>query len=177
MTVKVIRSDYDHYEIFLSHYDIGDFHQICKSDLEEYLDKLFLRLRKHYQILMNGYYEIDAYLDWNYGMVLNIEKEDIDYYEFSFHQIDMRIRLEKDAHFIYELEDYFDLPSFIKRKGICYAYKNNYYFLPNKKLTEFEIGFLLERGTLLYQDTEMIIECGKIIESNEMSSKSRKTVI
>ncbi len=163
--MKVLKNDYNHYEIFLNHYDIDHFDILQKQELEDYLKSIFLRLKKGYRMTINGYYEIDAYYDNSYGMILNMEKEDIDYYEFSFNQIDMRITLDRNCRFLYLFEDCFEIPEKLKKKGICYFYHNQCYFLPQLELTELEIGALLEKSVLVYQDTDMIISSGKVFQT------------
>ena len=71
--MKVLKNDYHHYEIFLNHYDIDHFDILQKQELEDYLKSIFLRLKKDYRMTINGYYEIDAYYDNSYGMILNME--------------------------------------------------------------------------------------------------------
>lgn len=165
--MKVIKSDETHYEIFLNHYDINHFDLLNKEELEDYLKSIFLRLKKDYHISINGYYDIDAYYDERYGMVLNMVKEDLDYYKFSFNQIDMRITLDRNCRFLYLIEDYFEIPKSLKEKGTCYFYHNQCFFLPSDQLSQIEIGELLEKGSLIYQDTEMVIDSGKVFQMTQ----------
>ena len=89
--MKVILCDDSHYEIFLNQVDTKNFNIEEKDSLEDYFKKIFRKLNKDYSIEINGYYEVDVYQDPYYGMVLEIEKEDIDYYDFSYNEVDMRI--------------------------------------------------------------------------------------
>ena len=48
-----------------------------KKDLEKYFQDFFLKLKETYKININGFYEVNIYIDDTYGAALEIEKEDI----------------------------------------------------------------------------------------------------
>ena len=53
-----------------------------KENLEDYLKNLFKILKNKYRITIEGFYDITVYIDKYYGIVLHLEKEDIDYYDY-----------------------------------------------------------------------------------------------
>ena len=48
-----------------------------KKDLEKYFQDFFLKLKETYKININGFYEVNIYIDDTYGAALEIEKEEI----------------------------------------------------------------------------------------------------
>lgn len=133
------------------------------STLEDYFKELFLRLHKYYHIELSGYYNIIIYHDRFYGMIIKLHKEDLDYYNYCDTEIDMRILIERNHHFLYEVKDIFDLDKHILKSGILYIYQNHFYFRVTKKISFIELGKLLEQSKMIYQDTESVIRCGKKI--------------
>ena len=45
-----------------------------KDTLEKYLKKLFKTLKNKYSITIEGFYDIDVYIDKYYGVVFHLEK-------------------------------------------------------------------------------------------------------
>ena len=86
--------------VFLNKYNKIDFEN--KLKLEKYFRNLFTTIKDKYNIEVNGYYDINIYNDKNYGVIIEIESEDLDYYNY-FNQIDMEINVLKDSLFLYEI--------------------------------------------------------------------------
>ena len=76
------------------------------SCVEKYFKKVLLQLKDLYKIDIKGFYNIYAYIDLDEGIVLEIQKEDIDYYD-SFHQLELRI-IKENTIFLYEIDDIID---------------------------------------------------------------------
>ena len=74
--MKVIKNDDFNIEVFLGK---ENFNLDCKDELEDYLKKFFNRLKEYYDIEVKGFYDIDIYIDKNYGAVLDINRDDIDF--------------------------------------------------------------------------------------------------
>lgn len=153
--MKVILCDESHYEIFLNSF--FSFSIDNKEKLEQELKQIFLKLEKNYHINTTGFYHVNIYHDSNFGVVLKVEKEDIDY-PFSPHEIDLRIQIEKEQSFLYKIEDYFLLTSSLLKKGEVYYYHNCFYYLIKKPLTKKEKLYLLEYSTIDYLNRESIIK-------------------
>lgn len=131
-----------------------------KVNLDIYFKKLFLRIKNKYNLELNGYYDINVYIDNNYGSIIEIENEDLDYYNY-FNQIDMEIKVNKTT-FLYEI-DYEYLDKELLSKSIVYKQNNKLYF----KITDKNI-------------LNKIIECSKIIYDNrvkEIMKSSKKVII
>lgn len=117
-----------------------------KDTLEDYLKKLFKTLKDKYNIKIEGYYEIDVYLDNNYGAILNLNREDFDYYDYFKNQVDMKISII-DNEFLYEVED---IPKSLLNKVSVIIENNKIYLKINKKLKDIEMMKLLENSKIIY---------------------------
>lgn len=94
------------------------------SNVENELDKIFLKLKNTYNISISGYYDVDIYCDDNYGVVIKLTQSDIDSFDYLDKIISMNINTY-NKEFLYKLDDiYDDLKSFIYYKGNIYT--NNY---------------------------------------------------
>ena len=104
--MKVILND-DKIVLYLNKFMIEglDFKNI--NGLEKYFRDLFIKLREIYNIKLNGFYYVYVYVDEFYGVVLELEHENIEFFDYDENDIDMHIVLEKTS-FLYELEDIFD---------------------------------------------------------------------
>lgn len=88
------------------------------KELEKYLKRLFKVLHNKYSINIEGFYDVVVYIDKYYGIVIHMEKENLDYYNY-YKEIDMRITI-KNSIFLYQIDDY------IKNKKI-HIINNNMY--------------------------------------------------
>lgn len=115
-------------------------------DIEDSFKEIFELLREFYNIKINGFYDINIYTDQNYGIVIVLKKEllDFDYYD---NQIDMKITFY-DTNFLYEIEDLLEFKNYK-----IYHYKNKYY------IEKFKPEF----SNIIY-DTNDIFKYGKLIE-------------
>lgn len=117
-----------------------------KSDIEKYLKKLFKILNKKYNLIIEGFYDITIYKDIYYGIVLHMEKEKLDYYEYCKNQVDMRL-ITVDTSFLYEVDD---IPNDILNKvNVCIKNKNIYLKI-KEELTNLEMMKLLEYSKIVY---------------------------
>lgn len=129
-----------------------------KNELEKYFKELFLKLKEYYNIKINGYYNINVYIDEFYGVVLELQKEELDYYEYFDNQVDMHI-LTEEVQFLYLIEDYFIINELNISK--LYYYKDKYYILPNINT---DYNYLLENSEVVYKNTKEIIKFGRVIK-------------
>ncbi len=162
--MKVILCDDSHYEIFLN--QISSFPLENKEKLEEELKRIFLKLERFYHINVSGFYHVILYHDSNYGIVLNVEKEEIDYYQFSIREIDLRIQIEENP-FLYKIEDYYYLTPSLLKKGEVYSYHNDFYYIIKKPLTKKERIYLSEYSILTFLESNQIIKKQNIIKKEK----------
>jgi len=118
-----------------------------KADIEKYLKKLFKTLNTKYNLVIEGFYDITIYIDKYYGIVLHLEKEDIDYYEYYKNQVDMRL-ITIDTEFMYQIDD---IPNKILNKVNIFIKDKNIYLTIKEELTNLEMMNLLENSKLVYK--------------------------
>ena len=135
------------FDVYIKKYLIEDVNFSSKDDIEKYLKKLFKTLNNKYNLVIEGFYDITVYIDKYYGIVLHLEKENIDYYEYYKNQVDMRL-VTVDTEFMYEVDD---IPLNILDKLNIYTKKNNIYLKIKKELSKLEMMRLLEFGKVVYK--------------------------
>lgn len=133
-------------DIYIKKELVCDINFNNKDNLEGYLKKLFKILKNKYDIKIEGFYEITVYLDKFYGVVLHLEKDDLDYYDYFKNQVDMRI-VTVDTNFMYLVDD---IPKDILSKVKVYIEDNNIYLKLKDELTDLEMMELLENSELVY---------------------------
>lgn len=130
-----------------------------EGKLEKYFKGLFTKLKNKYNLEFNGYYNINVYTDKHYGVIIEIIKNEMDYYTY-FNQIDMEINIIK-TDFYYEI-DYNFLNKKILNKCACYKYNDKMYLKIIKEITPFELSNILEYSNILYgEELEKIIKYSK----------------
>lgn len=119
-----------------------------KDDLENYLKKLFKILKNKYNILIEGFYDITVYKDKYYGVVIHLEKEDLEYYNYFRNQVDMRI-ITVESEFLYLVDD---IPYNIFDKIQILVKDDEIYLKIKKNLTKLEMMQLLENSKVVFDD-------------------------
>lgn len=114
--------------------------------LNKYLKNLFKTLNCKYNIKIEGFYEVNVYVDKFYGIIFHLKKEELEYYDYFKNQVDMRI-FTKDVDFFYLVED---IPFEILNKVKIYKKDKNIYLKIEKELTEYEMMNLMENSALVY---------------------------
>ncbi len=75
------------------------------DDINSYVKKLILILKKRYGISMHGFYQISVFKNSNIGMIIEIIKEDnIDYFD-DF--VDLKIKVYENCNACFVFNDYF----------------------------------------------------------------------
>lgn len=142
--MKIEYIDEDNIIIFLNRYLIKDLDFDNKNNLEEYFKNLFIKLKDIYNIKISGYYELVLYIDNIYGIIIEIKKEDE---EFYLNQIDMKLCLI-ETKFLYEMND---IPSYP-----FYKYDDKFYI----DIENYKIEDIIEHSKIIYKDTDIIIKKG-----------------
>ncbi len=125
-------------------------------NLEKYFTKLFTKFKEYYHLELNGCYNINIYTDEFYGSVIEIENEELDYYNY-FNQIDMEIKLNNNI-FLYEI-DYEYLSKNIINNSNIYKLKDKIYLqLKNNK----DLNKILEYANIVYgKKIKYVLKYGK----------------
>lgn len=117
-----------------------------KEDLEKYLKKLFKILKNKYNITIEGFYDINVYIDKYYGVIFHLEKEEMEYCDYYKNQVDMRI-ITMDVEFLYLVED---IPYNLLNKVSIKINNNNIYLKLKEQLNKVEMMKLLEISKVVY---------------------------
>ena len=144
MSIKFI--DEITFDIYIKKDFIDNIDFNNKDDLEKYLKKLFKILKNKYDILIEGFYDITVYKDKYYGVVIHLEKEDLEYYSYFRNQVDMRI-ITVESEFLYLVDD---IPYNIFDKISILVKDNEIYLKIKKELTKLEMMQLLENSKVVF---------------------------
>ena len=117
-----------------------------KNDLEKYLKKLFKILKNKYNIVIEGFYDITVYIDKYYGVVIHMEKDDIEYYDYYKNQVDMRI-INIDTNFLYLVDD---IPKYLLNKVDVIIIDNQIYLKLKEELSKVGMMKLLEISKVVF---------------------------
>ncbi len=153
MKINII--DENNFVIFLNKFLCKEINLDDQDNLEDNLRNIFTKLKERYKMDVNGYYNITVYQDNYYGAVFEIEKEEINYFDYD---IDMHLNIKKTP-ILYEIDDIFN---FIDKK--IYLYKNRYYLKLENDCNDFELGRITENSRLTYGlIVDEILRYGKVI--------------
>jgi len=123
--------------------------------LEKYLKELVIKLNDIYNIKIEGFYNIKVYIDELFGIVLEIEAEDIDY--CLSNEIEMRISLFYEK-FLYEINDFMNISNTnIIKKGF------KYYLECHNNIAYKDYLNILENSQIIYKNTKKIIKYGNVV--------------
>lgn len=112
------------------------------ENLEKKFKQLFKKLKEIYNIDMSGCIEITIYNNETYGNILEITKEEIEYFEY-YDAIDMKITISKYNDILYKIDNIENID------GDIYTYNGEIYLRPKKN--EFQqIGKIIENSEIIY---------------------------
>ena len=135
------------FDIYLRKEKISNVNFNNKDDLEKYLKKLFKVLKNKYNIIVEGFYNITVYIDRFYGVVIHMDKENLEYYDYFKNQVDMRI-VAINTDFLYLVDD---IPFEILKKVKVLIKNNCVYLKLKKKLSNVEMMNLMENSEMVYE--------------------------
>lgn len=112
------------------------------EDINSYVKKLILILKKRYGISMRGFYQINVFKNSNIGMIIEIiNEENIDYFD-DF--VDLKIKIHENCDACFVFDDYFfDEKIDIKK---C----NNKYYLDIDELSYKDFLLMTEFCNYIY---------------------------
>ena len=149
--------------VFLNKKEIINLDFNNEEKLEDYFKSLFKKINNKYAIELNRYYDIDVYNDEYFGIILEIQDEELDYCNY-FKQIDMKINVLKESSFLYEIE-YGFIDEDILNKTICYKNNDKIYLKLEKDIDEITLAKILEYSNIIYGDViHNIIKYGKKVK-------------
>lgn len=118
--VKIVCINKNMYKVYLNKY----YYQYSKDTLNECIAKILLSIKKLYNIEMYSMFNIKCYINNNYGIILEVERE---YDPFSLYtkKTDLKLYLNSNSIFLYEVDDYF-VKNNIKNCN-TYTFNKKYY--------------------------------------------------
>lgn len=152
--------DNNHLTIFLNNLYLKDKNLNDKNEVEVFLGKLIKKIKFYYDLTLEGFINVWLYLDKNYGAVVKIEKEDIEYFDYFNGALDMNIKV-METNFLYEMEELF--PKDFLNKFILYKYRDKFYLKPKEKLNDREMSILLENSKIIYKNIVEITSGSEIV--------------
>lgn len=153
----------DDITIFISKEYINNIDLKDKNNLE----KLIKRINDKYNIELNGYIEIKIYRNKLYGLIINIKKEDLEYFEYFKSEPEMNIQIE-DSTFLYKIDDFYRE---ISNDVTVYKDGEDIYIKPNNEIF---LGRIVENSKVIYGDiVNKIIKRSKIINAEVITWKDK----
>ena len=131
-------------KLYLNNIDLKDYNLIEKK-----LIKLINKIQTKYLIDLNGYYNVYIYKDENYGIIIYMQKEELEYIDYFNEQLEFNIEVIEDS-FLYKIDDILRLEKPLLNKFIIYKNKDNLYLKPKEKISNIELGIILENSEIIY---------------------------
>lgn len=154
----------DNIIVFLNKTYIKNIDLTDKSSVEKYLSKLILQIKRKYDIELCGYYNITLYVDMNYGIIIKIKKEELEYLDYFNNELEMNIEVIEDS-FLYQIEDIFLIDKYILNKFEIYKNKEKLFLKAKENISDIELGLILENAKMMYGKTaKEIITRSKIVK-------------
>lgn len=154
--------------IYINNYCLKKFNFLDLSSLEEDMNDLFHTLKTNYDLKISGYYNIDVYIDNNYGVIITMHHEEIEYYEYLTDQIDTQVTIHNNKNFLYKITDFFGIKNYLANKNYAlYKYNNELYIKLNEKIDDIIIGNLLEYSTEICYDIDKILKTNNLLFCNK----------
>lgn len=167
--MKVEKLDDGKLIVFLNNLYLKKNSFSLKNNLEKYFKNLFIKLNEFYDIEIKGFYNINIYQDNLFGIILEMDKEDLDFYGFYDDHIDMKIKIMKKEKFLFALDKFSMLNKDILDYCKIYKYNSNFYVIPKRTVSDINIGFILENSKIIYgEDAYKIINKAKLINNKKL---------
>lgn len=167
--MKVEKLDDGKLIVFLNNFYLKKNSFSLKNNLEKYFKSLFIKLNQYYDIEIKGFYDINIYQDNLFGIILKLEKEDLNFYEFYDDHIDMKIRIMKKEKFLFKLDKFYLLNKNVLDYCKIYEYDNSFYVIPKKTVGDINMGFILENSKIIYgEEAYKIINKAKLINNKKL---------
>ena len=113
-----------------------------KEQVEKFIKTIVIKLRKR-GFDISGFYSVKVYQNNNYGLVIDMKKEDD--LDFFPDLIDLKLVINYDSDMYIKVDDYFFVCCFDS-----IYFKDNYWYININDLDDKDIIKLLEFGELVY---------------------------
>lgn len=133
------------YTLFLSNEYIGDLDYNSKEDLGVFLKDLILLLKDDYDLVLNGFYEVNIYINNKLGMFIEINN--IDDYDTCDLDVDLKIVVHFDSKFYFKTDNFDIVTNYSDVKFL-----DNNYYLNLDYIDIDEVIKIIEFGEFIYGD-------------------------
>jgi len=124
------------------------------------IEKLIINIKEKYNIEMQGFYNVKVYHDKDYGFIIEMEKEELEYMDY-FNDLEMNIEIIEDS-FLYKIDDVFRIKEILP-KQLIRKYADKLY-LEIKNIQNIELGIILENSEIIYgKEAEKIKNKSEIV--------------
>lgn len=131
-----------------------------KISVEKYLKQLLNKLKNKYDLEFDGYYDMTLYVDINYGVIIEVKKEELEYLDYFSNQIELNTKVVEGS-FLYEVSLIND---YLLKKVIVYKLDDKIYLRVKKDLSNIKMALLLETAQIVYgKQAEKIIRNAKVL--------------
>ena len=134
------------FNIYVSKEEISKIDIKNQEALEKYLKLIFNKIKNRYNIIVEGFYNVIIYIDKSFGIIFNLNKEKLDYYDYFNGQIDLNITI-KEVEFLYKIDN---VSNSLLNKLELKQINNNIYYRINKELNNKEYMYLIEHIEKIY---------------------------
>jgi hypothetical protein len=150
MKVKYLSND--NFVVYLNKHYIKDLDIDDKKSIEAYFKKIFVNLKNNHNVNINGYYNIKVYINNRYGLVIDAYRLNNEYFKLYGNKVDMKITIDTNNRFLYEIEDYFLIDKLKNNINEIYYKDDKYYIEINESIDDRNYNFLLENSIIIYSD-------------------------
>ena len=129
--------------------------------IEKYLKHLLFKIKNKYNIEFDGYCEVILYIDINYGVIIEVKQEEIEYLDYFRTPTELNIKVIEGS-FLYEI---YEMDKQMIKKFTIYKVHDKIYLRAKENLSTIEMGRVLENSKIIYgKEAEKILRYGKVIK-------------
>lgn len=132
------------------------------QELSGYLKSVFEIIKEKNQFDIYGYYDVLIYKDINYGLIIKLDKEELECFNCYNKQIEMKIVIAEEPNILYCIDNLKILKKISKFK--LYLYKDKLYLELMSKINYMLLGELLEYSEIIFENVKEIKNSGEKIE-------------
>ncbi len=150
--MKIKYQDNDNFILYLNKFYINKLDLEDKKSVEEYFKNIFLKLKKRFSFNIYGYYNIKVFANNIYGIIIEVNKINNEYFKLYGSKTDMKIAIDTNNLFLYEIEDYFLIDYLSDYINNIYYNDNNhkYYIEINENINKAKYNILIENSNIIY---------------------------
>ena len=138
-----------------------------KNNLNEgkNIKKFINILKNKYNLELYGYYEIKIYIDENYGIIMKLIKNELEYLDYLNNELEININIIEDS-FLYQIEDLWLLKK-IKDNIVIYKCFEKIYIEINK-ISNIFLPSIIENSTIIFGEQAVKIKDKSLIINPEV---------